>query len=174
MKSEAGIATDPVFSRDTLSRVTEPARTYTDKHAHKSKVIDDRSRPRSYVSSHATAIAANDKNTQKTNPVCQQCEKAHDLDDCQIYLKKSLQERKEFLKDKGLCFASYGTGHRSNGCAQCRHPTGLHDENFQPTQAAAEQQNLAKGPISDIQANKAICNVVATGTALTAVPVVTS
>ncbi|XP_074606450.1 uncharacterized protein LOC141859501 [Acropora palmata] len=180
VKSEAGIATDPVFSRDALSRVMEPARTYTDKHAHKSKVIDDRSRPRSYVSSHATAIAANDKNTQKANPVCQQCEKAHDLDDCQIYLKKSLQERKEFLKDKGLCFACYGTGHRSNGCAQrrkcktCsrRHPTGLHDKNFQPTQAAAEQQNSAKGPISDIQANKAICNVVATGTALTAVPVV--
>ena len=180
VKSEAGIATDPVFSRDALSRVMEPARTYTDKHAHKSKVIDDCSNPRSYVSSHATAIAANDKNTQKANPVCQQCEKAHDLDDCQIYLKKSLQERKEFLKGKGLCFACYGTGHRSNGCAQrrkcktCsrRHPTGLHDENFQPTQAAAEQQNSAKGPISDIQANEAICNVVATATALTAVPVV--
>ena len=180
VKSEAGIATDPVFSRDALSRVMEPARTYTDKHAHKSKVINDRSRPRSYVSSHATAITANDKNTQKANPVCQQCEKAHDLDDCQIYLKKSLQERKEFLKDKGLCFACYGTGHRSNGCAQrrksktCsrRHPTGLHDVNFQPTQAAAEQQNSAKGPMSDIQANEAICNVVATGTALTAVPVV--
>ena len=89
VKSEAGIATDPVFSRDALSRVMEPPRTYTDKHAHKSKVIDDRLRPRSYVSSHATAIAANDKITQKANPVCQQCEKAHDLDDCQIYLKKS-------------------------------------------------------------------------------------
>ena len=31
VKSEAGIATDPVFSRDALSRVMEPARTYTDK-----------------------------------------------------------------------------------------------------------------------------------------------
>ena len=180
VKNEAGIATDPVFSGDALSRVLEPARTYKDKHAHKSKVVDDRSRPRSYVSSHATAISANDKNTQKANPVCQQCEKAHDLDDCQIYLKKNLQARKEFLKDKGLCFACYGTGHRSDGSAQrrkcksCsrRHPTGLHDENFQPSQAAAEQQNSAKDLISDIQANEAICNVVGTGTALTAVAVV--
>ena len=180
VKSEAGIATDPVFSRDALSRVMEPARTYKDKYAHKSKVVDDRSRPRSCVTNHATAIAANDENTKEANLVCQQCEKTHDLNDCQSYLKKSLQERKEFLKDKGLCFACYGTGHRSNGCAQrrkcktCsrRHPTGLHDENFRPTQAAAKQQNSAKGPISDIQANEAICNVVATGTALTAVPVV--
>ncbi|XP_068676501.1 uncharacterized protein [Montipora foliosa] len=51
-------------------------------------------------------------------------------------------------------------------------PVRLHDENIQPTQAAAEQRNSAKGPISDTQANEAICNVVATGTALTSVPVV--
>ena len=91
-----------------------------------------------------------------------------------------MQERKEFLKDNSLCFACYGTVHRSNGCAQRRkcktcsrhHPKGLHDENFQTAQAAAEQQNSAQDPISDIQANEAICNVMATGTALTAEPVV--
>ena len=111
VKSEAGIAMDPVFSRDALSRVMEPARTYKDKYAYKSKVVDDCSRSRSYVTNHATAIAANNENTKEANLVCQQGEKTHDLDDCQIYLKKSLQERKEFLKDKGLCFACYGTGH---------------------------------------------------------------
>ena len=57
MKSEAGKATDPVFSGDALSRVMEPARTYKDKYAHKTKVVDDRSRPRNHVTSHATAIA---------------------------------------------------------------------------------------------------------------------
>ena len=70
VKSEAGITMDPVFSRDAL--VMEPARTYKDKYAHKSKVVDDRLRPRSYVTSHATVIATNDKNTKKANPVCQQ------------------------------------------------------------------------------------------------------
>ena len=39
-------------------------------------------------------------------------------------------------------------------------------------QAAAKQQNPTHDPISDKQANEAICNVVATGTALTAEPVV--
>ena len=46
------------------------------------------------------------------------------------------------------------------------------DENFQAAQAAAKQQNPAHDPISDKKANEAICNVVATGTALAAEPVV--
>ena len=65
MKSEAGKATDPVFSGDALSRVMEPARTYEDKYTHKSKVVDDRSRPRKHVTSHATAIAPMIKTQEK-------------------------------------------------------------------------------------------------------------
>ena len=114
------------------------------------------------------------------------CGKSHDLDDCKEYLKKSLQERREFLKGKGLCFACYGGGHRSNGCAQrrscktCdrRHPTGLHDDNFRPNQPTIRNQNPSNEQSVDVvttshaETEEAVCSVVGTGNPVTAVPIV--
>ena len=179
VKTEVGIAMDPIFSREALNRVVEPDRSRKDKYINKPKVAGDRLRPSSYVSSHATAIDTNTRITAETNLVCQLCRKVHDLDDCQEYLKKNIQERREFLKEKGFCFACYGTGHRSSGCARrrtcktCsrRHPTGLHDETFQLNRTAAKQQSSAKTSMND-QTNEAVCHVVGTGTAITAVPIV--
>ena len=69
---------------------------------------------------------------------CILCNKGHDLDTCTEYLKKTLEERKSFLKEKRRCFACYGSSHTSKGCLQKRtctkcdrnHPTGMHDDNF--------------------------------------------
>ena len=56
------------------------------------------------------------------------------LNDCIFFLKKSLNEREEFVKNKRLCFACLQGGHRSKDCKdrlKCRicekqHPTSLH------------------------------------------------
>ena len=153
VNTEAGVATDPVFSREALRRLDgssdRPDRNNKGRGSGRTRTYGDRSRTPYHVSNHATEVTSNQK-VGSRNPVltCKLCSKGHDLDDCQAYLKRSLAERKEFLREKGLCFACYDPGHRSNGCAKrrtckkCsrRHPSGLHDDNFRIDQVVSKQQ----------------------------------
>lgn len=110
VNTEAGIATDPVFSREALRRLDgssdRPDRYNKGKGSGKTKIYGDRSRALHHVSNHATDVTS-DQKVGSRNPAitCKLCYKGHDLDDCQAYLKRSLAERKEFLREKGLCFA---------------------------------------------------------------------
>ena len=64
------------------------------------------------------------------------CEAVHDLDDCESFSKKSLSEKRSFIKGKGLCFGCLRHGHTSKDCrikktcklCKKRHPTSLHDK----------------------------------------------
>ena len=191
VNAEAGIATDPVFSREALRRLDSTPRSTSDrsdrsnkgKVSGKSKRPGDRTREPFNISSHATDVTADRESISR---LCKLCGKNHDLDDCKAYLKKTLPERKEFLKRKGLCFACYDTGHRSNGCAQrrtcktCsrRHPTGLHDDNFRSTQPASEQQSSPPSQQENVTVNaqteiaEAICNAAGAENSVSAVPIV--
>lgn len=125
VNAEAGIATDPVFSREALRRLDgssdHPDRFKRNKGPGKFKISGERIRNSYRVSSHATGITADQKiDSRNPSRLCKLCSKHHDLDSCQAYLKKTLANRKEFLKEKGLCFACYDSGHRSSGCAQRR------------------------------------------------------
>ena len=65
---------------------------------------------------------------------CVVCEAEHDLDDCQKFKDKGIEERKDILYEHELCYACFGKGHISKGCtnrkicALCRksHPTSMH------------------------------------------------
>ena len=141
----------------------------------------------SHASSHAATVLTTPKNERCVpENTCEMCGKSHDLDDCKEYFKKFLQERREFPKENGLCFACYGGGHKSNGCAQrrtcktCdrRHPTRLHDDNFRPNQPTVKNQNPSNEQsvnlvtASHAETEKAVCSVVGAGNAVTAVPIV--
>ena len=66
--------------------------------------------------------AAKDK-SGKSKGVCYLCHNDHDLDKCQEYMKKSVEERSKFLFQKNLCYACYmpiSTDHNSRGCKQRR------------------------------------------------------
>ena len=141
-------ATDPVFSREALRRLDgssdRPDRFGKGKGSSKSKT----SGTSHHASTHATEVTAGQESGSRTpTGLCKFCNKTHDLDDCQEYLKKTLPQRKEFLKEKSLCFACYSPGHRAHGCAQrrtcksCsrRHPTGMHDDSFTLNQKASKQ-----------------------------------
>ena len=73
---------------------------------------------------------------------CELCKKSHDLDQCRIFLAKSLKKRKTFIKEKGLCFACLQSNHISRKCKhrkKCKvcakfHPTSLHGDTGQETQ----------------------------------------
>ncbi|XP_053733153.1 uncharacterized protein LOC128765925 isoform X1 [Synchiropus splendidus] len=63
---------------------------------------------------------------------------SHRLHRCPNFRRTSLDERREFVKDKRLCFGCLKPGHsakechRKHICDNCkgRHPTQLHDDNF--------------------------------------------
>ena len=153
----------------------------------KPKTFGDRARAPHHVSNQATDVTA-DQTIASCNPaiICKLCNKEHDLDDCQAYLKRSLPDRREFLKEKELCLACYDPGHRSNGCAQrrtckkCsrRHPTRLHDDNFRINQVASKQQISPPSQRKDHVVNahtemaEATCNANGPEESVSAVPIV--
>ena len=75
-----------------------------------------------------------------SKPTCIQCHKeGHTLSDCQLFMKKSLTERHEFVRKNGLCFGCLRKGHTSRQCkkraicAVCSkgHPTCMHEYRVQ-------------------------------------------
>ena len=153
----------------------------------KTKTYGDRSGAPLHVPSHATDVTSDQKvGSRNTAITCKLCYKVHDLDDSQANLKRSLAERKEFLREKGHCFACYDPGHRSNGCAKrrtcnkCsrRHPTGLHDDNFRINQVVSKQQITPPPPQSDHVVNahtemdEIACNATNIRNSVPAVPIV--
>ena len=108
---------------------------------------------------------------------CTLCSKAHHLDECDEFLKKPLGERRDFIKEKGLCFGCDSSEHiaklcRSRrSCKTCnkKHPTSLHDYNWKKEEVNTEGRN-AKHKESEtekedqvINACTTICNVTEAG-----------
>ena len=75
-----------------------------------------------------------------SDPACAYCESMHDTDGCATFNALTVNQKREFLKEKRLCFACYGAGHMSRGCSarrQCSicgrlHPTALHVDGSVP------------------------------------------
>ena len=73
------------------------------------------------------------------NPSCLFCSHAHDLDDCELFSKKTPELKRAFLREKNMCFGCYGTNHLSRNCLNRRkckhcgksHPSALHIDGFQ-------------------------------------------
>ncbi|KAK3086822.1 hypothetical protein FSP39_023974 [Pinctada imbricata] len=70
----------------------------------------------------------------------------HFISDCKGFLRISLQDRYNFLRNKGLCYGCPKKGHLTKKCRgrhKCsicgrRHPTALHDPTRVPVTASAE------------------------------------
>ncbi len=140
VESASETANDPVFGKTALDKLT-PNKPQT-------KV----SKPT--VSKQGFAVSVNQTSSAKASEVCSNnksrcllCDKPHHLDDCFKFRKKTLEERREFIKSKNACFACLEPNHRSKGCLnritckECnkRHPTSLHMENFQPSNPQASR-----------------------------------
>ena len=98
---------------------------------------------------------------------CVLCKKSHDLDDCRIFLAKSLLERKAFIKEKNLCFACFGSNHISKKCKhrkKCKvcskfHPTSLHGDIGKPTHSKPNEGSnctISEQPNGDQQGAQTI------------------
>ena len=127
---EATIACDPVTSLQSLKMVNDGP---------KSSKVSNRQEKGSYGSRTFLAeVEEKDKKSPEGNQrvLCALCNKPHDLDDCRLFLNKSLTERKLIVKEKGLCFACLRGGHISKKCKhrkRCKtcskfHPSSLHGD----------------------------------------------
>ena len=116
---EATLATDPLFSKDALS-----------------KYLDQKEAPskRQQLKPYLTTVK---EKSGKSKDVCYLCQNYHDLDKCQEYMKKPVEERSKFLFQKKLCYGCYmpiSTDHNSRSCKDRRvcdtcgekHSAGLH------------------------------------------------
>lgn len=82
----------------------------------------------------AQEVPARGNVQQRTS--CPLCESSHNLNECESFLKKTLDERKDFAKETRLCFGCLNLGHISRYCKErkicdtCnkRHPTSLHGD----------------------------------------------
>ena len=51
---------------------------------------------------------------------CLLCNKPNDLDDCDDFRKRTIEEKRSFPRDRMLCYACYGTNHVSRNCLKKR------------------------------------------------------
>lgn len=138
--SAAESANDPIFGVQALSGSQEKRRD-NGRRDHKKRPPPPNQTSSSFATSVTPPVSSDAvKNGSRNNitKTCLFCNKAHDLDDCVEFLKKTMDERKSFLKERRLCFACYETDHVSKGCVKrrtcqkCkkRHPTAMHIDGF--------------------------------------------
>jgi hypothetical protein len=141
IRSAAESANDPIFSQEAMDKNPETSR--------QTKTPSNRQQS-VYVKTSSFAVKLDDSNEsihtspnkdQTTGNIwqCYFCNGDHDIDDCNKFKQKSVEERHTFIKYQNRCFGCFGLNHISNGCMNkrtcmlCgkRHPTCLHIEGFQ-------------------------------------------
>ena len=95
-------------------------------------------------------IKEKEEKSGKINPkLCALCSKPHDLNECDEFMKKPLDDRKDFVREKGLCFGCLRPGHISSKCyerltckrCEKKHPSVLHDPNWKPKSKGERHRN---------------------------------
>ncbi|XP_068245375.1 uncharacterized protein [Palaemon carinicauda] len=122
VQNAAEAAMDPVFSREALGIVCVF-----------SKAKANRGSSQTKQKSFAVTVQPSNSANQYTRK-CQLCSGHHEFEECLQFLHRSVDERREFVKDNGLCFSCLGNNRTSKKCLnrrQCktcnkRHPTTLH------------------------------------------------
>lgn len=111
VKVKSDLANDPIFSPDALKREKrkQPERDPKPRfqrnatHTAESFAINTKQGPVPTFSRHLTIQ-------------CVFCEKNHSLERCSTFKCKSLDERRNFIISKGLCFGCLKSGHLSVSC----------------------------------------------------------
>jgi len=145
VETEAGLATDPVFSPHVLKSERKKPSEKDKKAGHKTQ-----KQPPNLNSMVTTTGGPSKTNTcssvqkgQSNSVVCPACTKAHTLSSCDEFKKKTVKERLNFIQSEGLCFSCLSKGHYSKNCRKrltcqtCgkRHPTILHNDQENKTES---------------------------------------
>ena len=159
-------ANDPVYGKEALNKTRQrrngPPQSSKGFPPFKSKFdsfvtgLDTVPKP---PSSHGTGSSNQNVSARR----CPLCEKSHDLEDCDAYKKKSVEQRKSFLSEKALCYACYGKNHLSKNCTKKRtckkckrpHPTLLHIEGFSLDKESGAVNRETSGNDKPLKVNNA-------------------
>ena len=166
MVKESNIACDPITSIQALKGND---RNTSDKNSHK---VGQFRQARAL----ATDVSEKGKSTdnEQKEIKCVLCSKGHDIDDCKIFLSKSLEDRKNYCMIKGLCFRCLIRGHLAAECPErktcktCkgRHPTSLHMGKRKTNDRMEASNSKAEGSAKDDSkpetAAKATCSRIRT------------
>ena len=127
--NETEIATDPMTIHDTDKSVKDNRVSHQQSRNKKSTSLPQR----------VTLSTSSQRSSSSSDKTCLFCKRLnHIIDDCREFSRKSMDERREFVKSQGLCFGCLNHGHMSKSCqnrSQCkkcakRHPTSLHDDSL--------------------------------------------
>ena len=142
VSEQADLATDPIYSEEGISKPMNAVDKYHKQNERKPK--------RGRGTNFATGLAGKNAGGGNSHPIsCTLCSKAHHLDECAEFLKKPLVERRNFIKQKGLCFGCYSCEHIAKLCKSKRtcqicnkkHPTSLHDYSWKSEEVKMESGN---------------------------------
>ena len=150
VKIAAESANDPIYGKEAMSKYVKPL---SHRNTDKNKPTSSSSNRNTSFAARVTVPARKDgsksvtKDTDFKHKLCDLCNGNHDLDSCAAFNKKSIEERRSFLKDKRMCFGCYGYNHLSRGCTRkrtckkCnkRHPTALHVDDFKSLQTKSNE-----------------------------------
>lgn len=121
--SAAESANVPIYSRQALYRSETPHRVVANKNSNKKPQL-----PKQKTSNFATNVKLPVTPQSRRNTIpqdtssrcCLLYANAHDIDNCESFRKKPVEERKSFLTEKRLCYGCYGTNHVSRNCTNKR------------------------------------------------------
>ena len=170
IKQAAEAANDPVFGRDAMQISGMPPKSKTPK--------DKRAPLKPAISSFATkpdkaSVSSHHQHyTNASNKkTCLFCKGSHDIDACQAFNKKTVDEKRSYMKENKMCFGCYGSGHTSKGylkkrtCSKCGkfHPTSLHIDGFKFSKAkevddAKNMSSSVESSTGDTEVTSAACN----------------
>ena len=163
VREQAELATDPVFSEESVSKPQNDD---------KDKGTRVRFRRRSLSRGRGTNLATgvSQENRKQRTLSCTLCNKPHNLNECEQFLKKTLAKRKAFVVEKNLCFGCFSDQHIAKNCKErqtcktCnkRHPTSLHNDDWKK----ANDDNDKNKPEGEprVSSNRtAICNITEAG-----------
>ena len=133
VKEEAELATDPIFSPDALKSLRKNA--LDSRNINKKQLTG---KPVNRVSLKTESKPLQNDMIEKRSPSfsCFLCKNnSHSLEKCSKFIKKNMDERRDFVRVNHLCFGCFSNdGHISKNCQnrllceECgkRHPTPLH------------------------------------------------
>lgn len=132
------------FLRDTARMKNDPSFHY-DNVIENAKVVQDGNRRKPMYPTGASSVATRKTDTNASRPMdktehtqlCPLHETGHSLNSCRAFQKKTVQERREFLRSRGICFKCCEEKHlakdcqkriKCNICKEPGHATALHVE----------------------------------------------
>ena len=127
VKFASDVANDPIYSREAMGQKA------SDHNKGKEKRFIQKT---SFATDTNTVPAGKDPG----KVACPLCSRTHDLEDCEDFIKKTVEERRKFIMGKRLCFSCFLDNHQSKDCKNKRkckecgkpHPTTMHETNFKP------------------------------------------